>query len=274
MNGVFKTSRCTYKSLTNDSTSPRITAVNSYNRLIGTKLDITQQALDQCACWGIPHLSWAFPSSAGGRGRGGRVEVLWSGVWRTGLRAGTVAGDLVCDTVEGVGGWMFVSAWGGGGTCVAGLGGAGEEGCGGGGGGAGELFEEDVRVAVIGSSALGTSWDNCWVGGSWGSDAATAVAPFSGCRASALAGREDEELDGFWAVGSGEAPPLARAAASAARRSFFLRLNSAPKLELRGRRDEGGERLAGRLLWEMLPVPAEEVCLLPREREEERWEEE
>lgn len=68
------------------------------------------------------------------------------------------------------------------------------------------------------------------------------------------------------------APLLARAAASAAWRSFFLRLSSAPRLELSGRREEGGERLAGRLLWE--PAPTEEVCLLLREREEERREEE
>lgn len=97
----------------------------------------------------------------------------------------------------------------------------------------------------------------------------------------ALAGREEEEpadlraSAGAGAGGGGEAPaPLARAAASAACRSFFLRLNSAPRLELSGRRDEGGERLVGRLLWELVPAATEEVCLLPREREEERREDE
>lgn len=69
-----------------------------------------------------------------------------------------------------------------------------------------------------------------------------------------------------------EAPLLARAAASAACRSFFLRLSSAPRLELRGRR--GGERLVGRLLWELAPAATEEVCLLLREREGERREDE
>ena len=67
------------------------------------------------------------------------------------------------------------------------------------------------------------------------------------------------------------APPLARAAASAACRSFFLRLSSAPRLELSGRR-EGGERLVGRLLWELAPAATEEVCLLLRGREVERRE--
>lgn len=84
-----------------------------------------------------------------------------------------------------------------------------------------------------------------------------------------------EEAVGLRAGGGGEAPlPLARAAASAAWRSFFLRVSSAPRLEVSGRREEGGERLAGRLLWEPTPAPAEDVCLLEREREEERWEEE
>lgn len=76
------------------------------------------------------------------------------------------------------------------------------------------------------------------------------------------------------AGGRGDAPPLARAAASAACRSFFLRLSSAPRLELSGRREEGGERLAGRLLWEPAPAATEELCLLPRDREEERREDE
>lgn len=68
----------------------------------------------------------------------------------------------------------------------------------------------------------------------------------------------------------GDAAPEARAAASAACwRSFFRRLSSAPRLELRGRRLEGGERLAARLLW-VLPVPPEvAVCLLLREREDD-----
>lgn len=65
---------------------------------------------------------------------------------------------------------------------------------------------------------------------------------------------------------------LARAAASAAWRSFFLRLNSAPKLEVSGRRLDGGERLAGRLLWELPPAP-EVVCRLVRDLEEGRCEE-
>lgn len=40
-----------------------------------------------------------------------------------------------------------------------------------------------------------------------------------------------------------------------------------------GRREEGGERLAGLLVCELPPVPAEDACLLLREREEERREE-
>lgn len=69
-------------------------------------------------------------------------------------------------------------------------------------------------------------------------------------------------------VTDGDAAPEARAAASAACwRSFLRRLSSAPRLELRGRREEGGERLAARLLW-VLPVPAEvAVRLLLRDRE-------
>lgn len=86
--------------------------------------------------------------------------------------------------------------------------------------------------------------------------------------------REEEEPADLRADGGGEAPPLARAAASAAWRSFFLRLSSAPRLELSGKREEGGERLVGRLLWELPPTPPEEVCLLLREREEERREDE
>lgn len=83
-----------------------------------------------------------------------------------------------------------------------------------------------------------------------------------------------EELADLRAGGRGDVPPLARAAASAARRSFFLLLSSAPRLEFRGRRDEGGERLAGRLLWELPPATPEEVCLLLRDREVERREDE
>lgn len=78
----------------------------------------------------------------------------------------------------------------------------------------------------------------------------------------------------LFAVGGGDAPLLARAAASAACRSFFRRLSSAPKLEFRGRREEGGERLAGRLLCELVPAPPGAVCLLLREREDERRDEE
>lgn len=88
-------------------------------------------------------------------------------------------------------------------------------------------------------------------------------------------GLEEEEgpVD-LHAIGGGEAPPLARAAASAACRSFFLRVSSAPRLELSGRRVEGGERLAGRLMWEPPPATPEEACLLLREREVERREDE
>lgn len=61
---------------------------------------------------------------------------------------------------------------------------------------------------------------------------------------SALGGREVDPLD-LREEGGGEG---GRAAATAAWRSFFLRLSSAPRLELSGRREEGGERLVGRLL--------------------------
>lgn len=215
-----------------------------------------------------PHLSWAFPSNRGGKGKGGRVDVLWSGVCRTGLRVGSGAGDLAWDAVEGVGGWIFVSAWGGsGGTRVAGPGGTGGEGWGG--GGAGEEVEEDGWRAVTWSSPLGGSCGNCAGGGGWVS--AAVAESLSDCGASALATREEvEEPVALRADRAGEAPPLARAAASAAWRSFFLRLSSAPRLEFSGRR----EGLGGRLLLEPPPAPAEEVCLLLREREEERREEE
>lgn len=217
-----------------------------------------------------PHLSWAFPSSAGGKGRGGRVDVLWSGVWRTGLRVGSRAGDLACVVFEGIGGWITNSAWGGGGgTWVAGPGGT--EGEGWGGGGVGQDMEEAGRGAETWSSPLGASWGNGTGGGGGGS--ATAAESLSGCGASALEGRA-EALADLRAGGRGEVPPLARAAASAAWRSFFLRVSSAPRLELSGRREEGGERLAGRLLWELPPATLEEVCLLLREREEERREDE
>lgn len=92
---------------------------------------------------------------------------------------------------------------------------------------------------------------------------------FSGCAVSNLAGRIEDVLVALRAAREGEAPPVPRAAASAAWRSFFLRLSSAPRLELRGSRDEG---LVGLLLWE-LPITADEVCLLLREREEDRREE-
>lgn len=107
--------------------------------------------------------------------------------------------------------------------------------------------------------------------GGGGGGSAAAAESLSGCEASALAGREDSGPAHLRADGGGEAPPLvARAAASAAWRSFFLRLSSAPRLELSGSRDDGGERLVGRLLWELAPAPPEVVCLLPRVREEER----
>lgn len=110
------------------------------------------------------------------------------------------------------------------------------------------------------------------VGGAGESAAAESL---SGCEASALVGLADAVVTALRAAGGrGEAVPLARAAASAACSSFFLRLSSAPKLELRGRREEGGERLACLLLCELLPSPAEEACRLLREREEERREEE
>lgn len=81
-------------------------------------------------------------------------------------------------------------------------------------------------------------------------------------------------------TGGGDGAPLAaRAAASACWRSFLRRLSSAPRLELSGRREEGGEWLGGRLLWEPppppLPPPAteDEWRLLLRGREEERRDE-
>lgn len=42
----------------------------------------------------MAYLSWQSPTSMGGKGRGGRVEVLWMGVRRAGLRVGMGAGDL------------------------------------------------------------------------------------------------------------------------------------------------------------------------------------
>lgn len=58
------------------------------------------------------------------------------------------------------------------------------------------------------------------------------------------------------------------AANDAAWRSFLRRLSSAPRLEAIGRREEEGERLVGRLLWEPLAVADERFLL--REREERR----
>lgn len=116
------------------------------------------------------------------------------------------------------------------------------------------------------SSPVGVSWGVGADDRGWGSTAT--AESLSGWGASALGGREEElgvlRVEG----GGGEgAPP--RAAATAAWRSFFLRLSSAPRLELRGRRDEeGGERLVGRLLWDPPPPPAK--CFLPLEREEEK----
>lgn len=217
-----------------------------------------------------PHLSWVFPSSAGGKGRGGRVDVLWRGVWRTGLCVGTRAGDMARGVTERMEGWT-VSAWGGGGgTLVAGLGATGREGWGGGRGVGGE-DKGGGKGTEAWSSPLGASWGNAAGGGGRGS--ATAAESLSDCGASVLFDRT-KELVGLCAGGRGDVPPLARAAASAAKRSFFLRLSSAPRLELRGRRDEGGERLVARLLWELPPPRPEEVCLLLRDREEDRREDE
>lgn len=219
--------------------------------------------------FGDPHLSWVFPSSTGGKGRGGKVDVLWSVVWRTGLREGTAAGDLAWDVVEDVRGWIL-SVWGagGGGTWVAepaGTVGEGWEGADG-------VVEEVGTGTAARSSPLETSWGNCVGGGGRGSAAAAESLSCGG--ASALAGREEDRPVDFRADGGGEAAPLlARAAASAAWRSFFLRLSSAPRLELSGSREEGGERLAGRLLWELPPATPEETCLLLRDREEERRDE-
>lgn len=97
----------------------------------------------------------------------------------------------------------------------------------------------------------------------------------SGCVISVLVDRTAVPA-GLRTAGTGDVPPPARAAAaaSAARRSFFLLVSSAPRLELRGRRDVGGERLAARLLWELPPATPEEVCLLLRDREEERRDDE
>ncbi len=63
-------------------------------------------------------------------------------------------------------------------------------------------------------------------------------------------------------------------AAAAAWRSFFLRVSSAPRLEVIGKREDEGERLPGRLLWEEFPLapPEYKECFLVREWEEERRE--
>lgn len=119
-----------------------------------------------------------------------------------------------------------------------------------------------------GSSLPGPSWGKGTGGGGGGS-----AESLSACAASALPARGAEPV-ALRAGVTGDAPLLARAAASAAWRSFFLRLSSAPRLELSGRREEGGERLAGRLLWELAPPTLEEACLLERDREEERQEDE
>lgn len=114
--------------------------------------------------------------------------------------------------------------------------------------------------AVLWSSLLGPSWGVCTEG-------VSAALSFSGCVASVLVALAEVLVD-LRPATDGEAAPQARAAASAACcRSFLRRLSSAPRLELRGRRAEGGERLVARLLW-VLPVPAKvAVRLLLRERE-------
>lgn len=62
---------------------------------------------------------------------------------------------------------------------------------------------------------------------------------------------------------------MAARAAAAACRSFFLRVSSAPRLDVMGRRDVEGERLAGRLLEaELPPDPPMAERFLLREREE------
>lgn len=64
-------------------------------------------------------------------------------------------------------------------------------------------------------------------------------------------------------------------AAAAACLSFFLRVSSAPRLEVMGRREDEGERLAGRLLEaELLLAPPIDECFLLRECEEDRREDE
>lgn len=219
---------------------------------------------------GMSYLSRICPSSAGGKGRGGRVDVLWRAVCRSGLYVESGAGDFAWDVTEKMGSWVSGSCWGGGGgggTLAAGLGATGGEGW----GGAKGIEGEDGAPpgAAVWSSQQGGS-SGC--GGGGGVSATAPPESLSRCGASVLAERTDE-LTGLWTDEGGEVPPLARAAASAARRSFFLRLSSAPRLEFRGSR-EGGERLAGRLLWELPPPRPEEVCLLLRDREEERREEE
>lgn len=99
------------------------------------------------------------------------------------------------------------------------------------------------------SSPLGVSWGNVRGGGGRGSTNAALV---SGCDVSVFVARA-AVLAVFRAATTGEVPSLVRAAAAAAAawaawRSFFLLLSSAPRLELRGRLDEGGERLGARLL--------------------------
>ncbi|KAG9337584.1 hypothetical protein JZ751_028435 [Albula glossodonta] len=164
------------------------------------------------------HLSWQSPTSTGGRGRGGRVEVLIGGGWQAGLRAGGPAGDLGREDEEEkgarcmAGGW-FSSGRGGGGCSKA----AGEGGRGGG---------------------------NCLVAAEPGAEAGPGPPQVE----QALCPR---------------APGLAW---EAVRQGVWL--------EFSGRRDEDGDRLGGRLLWEPPPPPPPvDECFLPRERDEGRRDE-
>lgn len=51
----------------------------------------------------ISYLSRMCPSSAGGKGRGGRVDVLWRAVCRSGLYVESGAGDFAWDVTEETG---------------------------------------------------------------------------------------------------------------------------------------------------------------------------
>lgn len=169
----------------------------------------------------------------------GSVDVLCSPACRAGLRLEVGVGDFA-EAAVGGGGCVVVSVWrGGGASRDDGAGGA----AGGGGEGAGAAGEdtEGAEAAALCSSLLGPSWGVC-------TKAVSAALSFSGCVVSVLVALAEVLVD-LRPATDGEAAPEARAAASAACwRSFFRRLSSAPRLELRGRRAEGGERLAARLL--------------------------